>query len=178
MSRWSATVLVFSGWAAVAVAGCASDSSAGHRTTPPAAASRPITPRAKLPAAILPLLPRHGVYVAGGGLVSAAWRVVVDIDAKTIYGGTASKPSSASFGPMEKQSTRALSARNEELLMKLAHEAWAEPAPAQPPEPTADYDEIFVVLEGDDAFYLEGFGPIRRPTAAKAIIELRAAAGL
>ena len=45
-------------------------------------------------------------------------------------------------------------------------------------DPTADYDEIFVVLDGDDAFYLQGFGPIRRPVAAQAIIEFRAAAGL
>ena len=50
------------------------DSSPPRTTTN--ANTRPVTPRSKLPAAIQPLLPRHGVYVAGGGLVSSAWRVV------------------------------------------------------------------------------------------------------
>jgi hypothetical protein len=140
--------------------------------------NRPITPRSQLPAAIQPLLPKHGVYVAGGGLVSSAWRVVLDLDAKTIYAGSATHPNAPSFGPMDKEATKDLSQRNQELLMGLANAAWAEPAAKDPPNPTADYDELFIVLEGDDTFYLEGYGPIRQPGAAKAIVELRAAAGL
>jgi hypothetical protein len=145
---------------------------------PTVTTKRVITPRAKLPEAIRPLLPQHGIYVAGGGLVSSAWRVVVDVDANTIYGGTARGANAPSFGKMEKEQTRALSQRNEVLLMRMAEDAWREVPPNERPDPTADYDEIFVVLDGDDAFYLQGFGPIRRPLAAKAIIELRAAAGL
>ncbi len=140
--------------------------------------NRPITPRSKLPAAILPLLPKHGVYVAGGGLVSSAWRVVLDLDAKTIYAGSATRPNAPSFGPMDKEATKDLSQRNQELLMGLANAAWAEPPSQDPPNPTADYDELFIVLEGDDTFFLEGYGPIRQPAAAKAIVELRAAAGM
>ena len=49
--------------------------------------------------------------------------------------------------------------------------------PRQPADPTADYDEILVVLDGTDCFYLEGFGPIKRPAAAKLIEMLRAAGG-
>lgn len=142
------------------------------------AMNRKITPRSTLPAALQPLLPRNGVYVAGGGLVSSAWRVVLDLDAKTIYGGSASKSNAPSFGPMEKESKKDLSPRNQDLLMGLAQAAWNEPPSQEPPNPTADYDEIFIVLEGDDTFFLEGFGPIRQPGAAKAIVELRAAAGL
>lgn len=145
---------------------------------PTVTTKRVITPRGKLPAAIRPLLPEHGIYIAGGGLVSSAWRVVVDVDKNTIYGGTASTPNTASFGPMEKEKTRDLSQRNEVLLMRLVEDAWREEPPKQPPDPTADYDEVMIVVDGDDAFYLQGFGPIRRPLAAKAIIELRAAAGL
>lgn len=139
--------------------------------------NRPITPRNKLPPALLPLLPKHGVYIAGGGLVSSAWRVVLDLDAKTLYGGTAAASNAPSFGPMDKESTKELSPRNEQHLMGLAHAAWNEP-PSAPEDATVDYDEVFIVLEGDDTFYLQGFGPIRRPAAAKAIIEFRAAAGL
>ena len=140
--------------------------------------TRPITPRSKLPAAIQPLLPRHGVYVAGGGLLSSAWRVVLDLEAKTLYGGSASASNAPSFGPMEKESRKDLSPRNEKLLMDMANAAWTEVPPDEPVDPTVDYDEFFIVLSGDDAFFLQGYGPIRRLLAAKAIIELRAAAGL
>jgi hypothetical protein len=137
-----------------------------------------VTPRSKLPAAILPLLPARGVYIAGGGLVSSAWRVVVDYDKKTIYGGSAKTANASSFGAMDKESTRELSPRNEVHLTKIAEDVWREAPPKESTDPTADYDEIFVVLDGDDAFYLQGFGPIRRAVASKAIIEFRAAAGM
>ncbi len=159
------------------LASCASDGAKPPHNTSNAM-NRPITPRSKLPAAIQPLLPKHGVYVAGGGLVSSAWRVVLDLDAKTLYGGSAATPNAPSFGPMDKENRKDLSQRNEELLMGLANAAWHEPPSTDPLNPTADYDEIFIVLEGDDTFYLQGFGPIRQPAAAKAIVELRAAAGL
>lgn len=151
-------------------------------SAPPAQAARPvprqITPRVKLPPAIQAGLPRHGIYAAGGGLMSASWRVVVDTDAMTIYGGSSPAANASSIGKLDQEATRPLSPRNRDLLMKLAADAWTEAPPAHPDDPTADYDEIFVVLDGDDTFYLEGFGPIRRPLAAKAIVELRAAAGL
>lgn len=137
-----------------------------------------ITARAKLPEAIQKLLPMHGVYIAGGGMVSSAWRVVVDYDKKTIYGGTAKQTNAPSFGAMSKETTNPLSPRNEVHLTRLAEDVWREEPPKEPVDPTADYDEIFVVLDGDEAFYLQGYGPIRRPIAAQAIIEFRAAAGL
>ncbi len=124
------------------------------------------------------MLPVHGIYVAGGGLVSTAWRIVVDTDKHTIYAGSSAQANAPSFGPMQREATKDLSQRNRQLLMELAEAAWREPASTEPVDPTADYDEILVVLDGDDAFYLQGFGPIRQPVAANAIIELRAAAGL
>jgi hypothetical protein len=161
---------------AALLAACGSDTPAPRSTT--TAMTRPITPRSKLPAAIQPLLPRHGVYVAGGGLVSTPWRVVLDLEAKTLYGGTSSKANAPSFGAMDKETKKDLSPRNEQLLMRLVNDAWGEAPPTESSDPTADYDEIFVVLSGNDTFYLDGYGPIRRPLAAKAIVELRAAAGL
>lgn len=139
---------------------------------------RVVTPRAQLPAAILPLLPRNGIYVAGGGFVSTPWRIVVDLDRRTIYAGTTDTPNAPSFGPMDREATKELSPRNASHLMKLAQAAWTEPPPKTPPSPSVDYDEILVVLEGDDTFFLQGYGPIRRPLAAGAILEIRAAAGM
>jgi hypothetical protein len=162
--------------AACVLVACASDAPSTTKSTPPTM-TRPITPRSKLPAAIQPLLPQHGIYAAGGGLVSSAWRVVVDYDAKTIFGGTSAASNAPSFGPMDKENRRGLSAANETLLRQVAEDAWREPA-ERPVDPPADYDAILVVLDGDDTFYLQGYGPIRRPAAAKAIVELRAAAGL
>lgn len=139
---------------------------------------RVITPRSQLPSAILPLLPKNGIYIAGGGFVSTPWRVVVDLDQKTIYSGTADTANAPSFGPMDHESKKELSPRNGSHLMKLAQAAWTEPPPKTPPDPSVDYDEILIVLEGDNTFFLQGYGPIRRPLAANAIVEIRAAAGM
>ena len=53
-------------------------------TTPGKPAAREITPRAKLPAAIQPVVPKHGIYAAGGGLMSPPWRTD-DVAAYLIY---------------------------------------------------------------------------------------------
>lgn len=145
---------------------------------PTAPAQREVTPRSKLPAKVAPLVPQHGIYAAGGGLTSAPWRVVVDDDAMTIYGGASKQQGGSTLGKLDTEQTKPLTPRNKELLGKLANDAWSEPRPAQPGEPTADYDEILIVADGDDCFFLEGFGPIRRPAAAHLIEMLRAAGGL
>jgi hypothetical protein len=152
----------------------------GQSTTTPSKplAQRPITPRNKLPPVIQPLVPKHGLYAAGGGLMSSAWRVVVDYDANTIYAGSSAQPNSPSYAKMDKENTTPLTPPNKQHLSQLANDAWTEAPPTTPPSPTADYDEVFVIADGDDTFFLQGFGPIRRPLAAKAITELRAAGAL
>ena len=110
--------------------------------------------------------------------MSSPWRIVVDLDQKLIYIGSSQGANKPSFGKLEKEVTKDLSPRNASHLMGLAHTAWIEPPPTRPADPIADYDEVLIVLEGDDTFYLQGYGPIRRPDAAKLIVELRAAAGL
>lgn len=142
------------------------------------AGNRAVTKRDALPAAVKPFLPKNGIYAAGGGLMSSPWRIVVDLDQKLIYVGSSQGANKPSTGTLEKEASKDLSPRNASHLMGLAHTAWIEPAPARPSPPIADYDETLIVLEGDDTFYLKGYGPIRRPDAAKLIVELRAAAGL
>src|SRR5215216_4323401 len=88
----------------VLVASCA-DSQSSPPTQPqpaPMTSDRHVTPRDKLPDVIKPLLPQRGFYAAGGGLVSSAWRVVVDRDVKTIFAGTAAGPNAPSFGKLDK----------------------------------------------------------------------------
>jgi len=156
------------------MAACADHSA--PRPAPPA--QREVTARAELPEKVAPLVPRHGIYAAGGGLTSAPWRVVVDDDANTIYGGASKQQGGSTLGKLDTEQTKPLTPRNKELLGKLATDAWSEPAPGKPADPTADYDEILIVADGDDCFFLEGFGPIRRPAAAHLIEMLRAASGL
>jgi hypothetical protein len=81
-------------------------------------------------------------------------------------------------GRQDRETTKPLAAADRDHLVALANDPWAETAPSRPPPPTADYDELLIVADGDDTFYLEGFGPIRRAAAAKAIEALRGAAGL
>lgn len=161
----------------VVVAGC-SDSPSPAKPAPPTAANRQLTPRDKLPDVIKPLLPQRGYYAAGGGMVSSAWRVVVDRDAKTIFAGTSAGANAASFGKMDTESTKPLSDRNDVHLTELAEAAWREPPSRDRQNATVDYEEILILVDGNDAFYLQGFGPITQPRAAAAIEELRAAAGL
>jgi hypothetical protein len=159
----------------VALAACGGNPPA---PVPPPLTARPITPRAKLPAAIQPFVPQHGIYAAGGGLTSAPWRVVVDTDANTIYAGSSVQQNASSIGKLDREATNPLTVPNRDHLMKLANQAWLEAPPATPLEPIADYDEILVVADGDDTFYLDGYGPIHRPIAASLIQDLRAAGAL
>lgn len=133
--------------------------------------------RRELPPEITALVPAHGVYLAGGGEKSEVFRVVVDTDAKTIYTGKA-PPGSAIHGKLVDEHTRELTPRNEAHLMRLCANAWAEPAPATQPDPVAGYDEVLVIADGDELFFLQGRGPIKRPKAVSAIEALRAAAAL
>src|SRR5262249_30994501 len=143
---------------AMTLAACAGDSEAPVK---PKAVPRQITRRSKLPTVIQPLVPKHGIYAAGGGLVSSPWRIVVNTDAMTIFTGSSTQANMPSYGKLEKEATKPLTPPNRDHLMKVAADAWTEPMPAEPPSPTADYDEILVVADGDDTFYLQGFGPIR-----------------
>jgi hypothetical protein len=139
---------------------------------------RAITPRAQLPKLIQPLLPKHGIYAAGGGLTSSAWRVVVDADAASVRAGTSAKPNAPSYGALDKQASLPIARADVAGLMALGEAAWREPPPSTPPSPTADYDEILIVVDGDDAFYLEGYGPIRRDAGAAVIKAVRVAGKL
>ena len=136
-----------------------------------------ITSRAEVPAEYQKLLPKHGVFVTGGGEKSPVYRIVVDTDAKTIYTGKAPAATPLT-GALAEERTRELTPPNEQHLMQLANEAKAEPAPAQPPERVKGYDEIFVVADGDELFFVQGNGPIKRPKTVEAIEALRAAAAL
>lgn len=160
----------------IVLAACGADATPPPQPAKPGA--REVTPRAKLPRALQTVVPQHGVYAAGGGLMSAPWRVVVDTDANTIYGGSGKQAGESSLDKLEHERTQPLTPRNRDHLMALANDAWSEPAPVSRLEPIADYDEILIVADGENCFYLDGYGPIRRPLAAKAIEELRAAAAL
>jgi hypothetical protein len=158
----------------------AAGASCGGSSPPPATQPGPRTSiaRRELPPEIQPLVPRHGVYLAGGGERSEVFRVIVDTDAKTIYGGKAPAASPVHAPKLADERTRELTPRNEQHLMRLCADAWAEPAPAHDPDPVAGYDEFFVIADGDEVFFLHGHGPILRPKAKQAIETLRAAAAL
>ncbi len=136
--------------------------------------------RASLPADLQPFVPKHGIYLAGGGARSTVFRVIVDSDAHTIYTGTS--PAGAPLhGKLAEERTRDLTPANEQHLLQLCMDAWAETPPSAPPSKVEEYDEYFVIsgIEDDaSVFFLHEQGPIQRPLAAKAIEAIRAAAAL
>src|SRR5690606_23073982 len=102
-------------------------------------APRPTIARRELPAEIQPLVPRHGVFLAGGGERSQVFRVIVDTDAKTIYTGKA-PAATPLHGALADERTRELTPRNEKHLMRLCADAWSEPPAARAPDPVEGYD--------------------------------------
>jgi hypothetical protein len=149
----------------------------GKQVTPePAPIKRDVSQRSDLPPALSAFVPQHGVVLAGGGIKSAVFRVIVDTDGNTIYTGSA--PAGAPvLGTMAEEHTRELTPRNEEHLMRLSTDAWMEPAP-RAQDVVDGYEEWFVIADGEDLFVLFEAGPIKRPKAVKAIEAVRAAAAL
>jgi hypothetical protein len=137
---------------------------------------RRVKPRAELPEAIQSLLPRQGIYAAGGGLTSSAWRVVLDLDGE-LYGGSAKGANKPSFGAMDEEQRRRISGRELASVIALADEVWREKREPNL-SPIADYDEIVAIVDGDEAFFLQGYGPIRGGAAAELIERLRGLAGI
>lgn len=138
---------------------------------------RPTIPRNELPKEIQGFIPKHGIYLAGGGTSSTVFRVIIDTDAKTIYTGTA-PAGTPLHGTLAEERTRELTPANEQHLMQLASDAWTERPPAGESSPVAGYDEYLVIADNAELFFLHGQGPIQRPLAVKAIAEIRAAAAL
>lgn len=137
---------------------------------------RPMVARRELPAALAPLVPKHGVLAVGGGVKSPVFRVVIDTDAKTIVSGSAPAGSELG-GKLADEKMRELTPRNEKHLMQLCADAWRETT-AQSTDRVVGYDEYLIIADGEELFLLDGKGPITRPRAAKAIEALRAAADL
>jgi hypothetical protein len=57
--------------------------------------------------------------------------------------------------------------------MRLAEKAQREPMMNITTTPTSAYNEVLVTTEGERAFYLEGYGPIRPTAAADLVVDLK-----
>ena len=128
--------------------------------------------RDKLPKVVQPLLPERGIYAAGGGTTSAPWRVTLSLDGKLAAGAASS---GASFADMKTTETKLDEATLREVVA-LADRAWREPRTA-PAQPTADYDEIVVFVDGKDAWLIEGYGPLAGGAAEALVARLRKLSG-
>ena len=135
---------------------------------------RPERDRRIVPQALAPQLPRRGIYAAGGGIVSSAWRGSIDLETANASFGQSTASGASSIGTMERQWSTQLDAQQLQTLVEAADAAWREPPPDGPPNPTADYSELLVLCDGDAIHYHDGYGPIRRPRAAELIERLRA----
>ncbi|MCA9562014.1 MAG: hypothetical protein KC561_00930 [Myxococcales bacterium] len=137
---------------------------------------RPSVTRDTLPPPIQELLPTRAIYAAGGGLTSSAWRIVIDLDEDTIFLGRSEADNASTVGEMDREYSGAIPPTDLAVLIALADVTWRE-GYELPEDIIADYDEIIVLVDGDDAIMLEGFGPFRAPSAAFDLVEgLRAAA--
>jgi hypothetical protein len=140
----------------------------------PAEPARIVRPRSdlKMPTEILPA---RGVYAAGGGLTSQPWRVTVDYDAQTLVAGQGAPDGAAPTAPLHTTWHRDLTPAEVAGLTALTEHAWRT-LPEINQHPTADYDEVIAVVDGDAALWVEGFGPLTGP-AAQVVAELHRLAG-
>jgi hypothetical protein len=134
---------------------------------------RPAQERTTVPEKLQPLLPWQGIYAAGGGVVSSAWRVVVTLEGD-LRAGSNDKPGSSSIALVDKK-RRKLDPAVLRDLIALADKAWREKRPLAAPG-LADYSELLVVADGANVFLLDGMGPIRGGAAAELIKRLQAEA--
>jgi len=133
-----------------------------------ASGERPTMAREKLPKVVQPLLPERGIYAAGGGASSAAWRVTLTLGGDLVAGAATS---GASFADM-KTSEKKLDATTLREVVTLADRAWREPR-TPPAHPAADYDEIVIFVDGKDAWLIEGYGPLSGGAAEALVTRLR-----
>ncbi len=159
--------------AASASAPTASASAAGELG--PLVGDRRNTKLDQIPDTIRPLLPKHGIYAGGGGSATTPWRAVVDLGAGTVTTATSKVVGLLPFQELDPPTTRPLSEAERTLLTNLAEHAWREPMPVLD-HPTGDYGEVLVTVDGDQAFYLDGFGPITPASAAALVRDLKAVA--
>jgi hypothetical protein len=131
------------------------------------------TPLDIIPVTIQPMLPKRGIFAAGGGTTTMPWRTIVDLDAGTVTTATSPNVGAAWFSKLEKESTRPVTGDERNDLTDLAEHAWREPMPTIG-TPAAGYDEVLVSVDGAQAFFLEGYGPITPTAAARLVGKLKA----
>jgi hypothetical protein len=157
----------------------ASASSAGSASSAlslgPLVGDRRTTKLDTLPVTIRPLLPTHGIYAAGGGSASKPWRAIVDLSANTVTTSTGKTVGMMPFEKLDMETTRPLTDIERTDFMSLAEHAWREPMPVLE-HPTGTYGEVLVAIDGENTFYLDGFGPVRPPAAAALVARLKAIA--
>jgi hypothetical protein len=137
-----------------------------------ARSERPTMTRDRLPKVVQPLLPERGIYAAGGGLTSSPWRIRVTLAGELRAG---SAQSGGSFAEMQ-ETTRKLDETEVRALVELADRAWREKREPNL-HPTADYDEIVIFVDGNEAWLVEGFGPLRGGAAEELVARLRKLSG-
>ncbi|HKA90599.1 MAG TPA: hypothetical protein VKE22_23220 [Haliangiales bacterium] len=133
---------------------------------------RPTIARDKLPKVVQPLLPERGIYAAGGGTISAPWRIRLTLDGELRAGAA---KAGASFADMS-ETTAKLDEPALRGVLELADRAWREKREPNL-HPTADYDEILIFVDGNDAWLVEGYGPLRGGAAEELVARLRGLSG-
>ena len=143
-----------------------------QRTAEFSRTARPLTAAANVPAALLERTQSVAIYAAGGGLTSTPWRVEIDLYGHCLAArGTSAGQSS--LGHLADQRRTVLLSEALSPIVALADRVWREPREPNT-QPTADYDEVLLFRDGEDLFYLQGFGPIRGGSAQQLIERLRA----
>jgi hypothetical protein len=126
----------------------------------------------KAPKVVRPHLPKVGVYAAGGGLTSAAWRVSVDLRSGDARFGSNPKANSPSYGRMARQAFATLPKDVITMLIARA-ESLQIAAIGVPGHPIVDYQELIVLTGANGCAVFDGYGPFVEGPARELITALR-----
>lgn len=136
---------------------------------------RKSAPRTSLSEPIQSVLPPQGIVVLGSGSDAAAWRVIVTLEGDFRSGSNA-RPGSSPIELVEKRK-RKLDPEVLKEFLALADRAWREkPGKRNTDAPISDYDEMLVIVDGDETFFLDGHGPITSGFAGELVARLKAEA--
>ncbi len=113
----------------------------------------------KVPEQAKSLLPKKGIVLIGGGLMSAGSRAVVDIERKVLSFGKNNGANSTPYGKLPDEGSMAITDADFEKIINLANRIWESEDSFYNMPPIADFNAIIILADGQEIKMINSYGP-------------------
>jgi hypothetical protein len=137
----------------------------GGNAPPPAGKGQSV-PRNEVHKDYQSLLPARGVVAGGGGFMSMPWRIVVDLDARTLRAARGGEPGQSLIAPLPETREAELSRNTANRIEATALHSLEQDSTPQTVF-TADSMGVPIIADGARAWELMPAGPITEGPAAE-----------